>query len=139
MCLVRFENLLKIMKIIIVLLCAFVALSTQDQASEDSMKKIFVECGKENNITAEQGKQIEKKNFPNEPNVKCFLKCGMVKMNLMNGDTNAIDYDKIINTDLPQTTTESRTKVVNACKNINNSNGCELAYDFTLCWIKNEN
>ncbi|KAF5297549.1 hypothetical protein FQR65_LT09980 [Abscondita terminalis] len=123
------------MKIIVLFLFVFVALSTQDKVDSKYMQ-IFTDCAKENNITPEQTEEMKKHNFPNVPNIKCFFKCCMVKLNTMNADTNAIDYDKIIKMEIPGTTTEMRTEIVNACKNIKKSNGCELAYEFSMCCFK---
>ncbi|KAF5297548.1 hypothetical protein FQR65_LT09979 [Abscondita terminalis] len=124
------------MKIIILLLCIFVALSTQNEGP-DKYIQIFAECGKENNITPEQAEEIKNMTFPNAPNVKCFFKCSMVKMNTMNADTNETDYDLLIKMEMDGTTVETRTEIVNACKNINNDDGCELAYEFSMCCMKN--
>ncbi|XP_011173007.1 general odorant-binding protein 83a [Solenopsis invicta] len=93
------------------------------------------ECRQQTNVSWASLKQLKAGNIEqNDMKLKCYLKCFMVKIGILNEDSN-VDVEKALR-HLPRSMQESSKRILNQCKLIQAENACDRAFQIAICYVK---
>lgn len=88
------------------------------------------ECAKENNVDEKYTKLKELKALPDEPNIKCFVKCTLVKAGKMDVD-GTIHKEAVI--EKIRAKYSDHLPELEKCLDVTNEDPCEKAYVMHKC------
>ncbi|XP_076165628.1 odorant binding protein 9 isoform X2 [Ptiloglossa arizonensis] len=69
-----------------------------------------------------------------DPRLKCYLKCFMMKNGILNSNAE-VDVQRALR-HLPRSLQESSKKLLNECKSVPGIDHCEKAFQIVKCYVK---
>ncbi|KAF5272423.1 hypothetical protein FQA39_LY07891 [Lamprigera yunnana] len=130
------------MKAVILIFCAFIAISLQLDFKkfiadfEDAMYKNARDCYKENNLTRKQlDDALALSRLPNDRSIKCFLDCAANHLNVVDQLGNLVEdnfkaYLYVVDDGL-------KDQIYKECKDLKGEGECEKIYNISECVLEN--